>query len=97
MSFLVLELVPATADDLLARLASLDREYPRARAAVVAEHSLVGYEWLVREAGAVHFTASPRAVGMVAQLAWRHLAQAPRSRRGFADEIRARLPWAPVK
>ena len=48
-----------------------------ARLAVVADRSLAGYEWLMREAGAVHFVCSPRQVGPLAQLACRHLAQVP--------------------
>lgn len=96
-SFLLLELSPATVDDLIARLASLEREFPAARAVVVAERSLADYEKLLREAGAVHFVSSPRLLGEVAELARRHFAQSPRSRRPLMEEIRARLPWPPAR
>ncbi|MCL4191079.1 MAG: hypothetical protein KJZ87_04995 [Thermoguttaceae bacterium] len=96
-SFLLLELVPAAVDDLIARLASMERESPAARAVVVAERSLAAYEMLLREAGAVHFVVTPRSLGEVAGLARRHFAATPRSRRTLMEEIRARLPWPPVR
>ncbi len=96
-SFLLLELVPAAVDDLIARLASMEREFPAARAAVVAERSMAAYEMLLREAGAVYFVATPRSLGEVAGMARRHFDGAPRSRRPLMEEIRARLPWPPVR
>ena len=75
-SFVVLELGGDVAG-LLRRMARQPREFPAARLAVVADRSLADYEWLMREAGAVHFVCSPRQVGPLAQLACRHLAQVP--------------------
>jgi hypothetical protein len=93
-SFLVVELSAGNSAALLQRMARLQREFPLARVAVVADRSLAGYEWLLREAGAVHFLCSPRQCGPLANLARRHLAQAPSPPRSLADRIWADLPWA---
>ncbi|NUQ63702.1 MAG: hypothetical protein HUU20_14590 [Pirellulales bacterium] len=92
-SFVVAELERGNVDSLLDRLCGLERQYPRARVAVVAEPSLADYEWLLREAGAVHFLTSRRGAGRLALVARRHLAQAPEPRRSIADRIWAGLPW----
>ena len=92
-SFLVVELTAANADALLGRIASLARDFPAARAAVVAERSLVGYEWLVRELGAVWFAASPRDLAPVVKLARRHLERAAPPRGDVIRQIWDSLPW----
>jgi hypothetical protein len=93
-SFLVVELSAGGAGALLQRMARLERDFPLARVAVVADRSLAGYEWLLREAGAVHFLCSPRQSGPLADLARRHLAQAPPPPRSLTEQIWAGLPWA---
>ena len=75
-------------------MARQPREFPMARLAVVADRGLAGHEWLMREAGAVHFVCSPRQVGTLAQLACRHLAQVPPPQQSLAERIWASLPWA---
>jgi hypothetical protein len=92
-SFLVLELVPRQAEALLGRLLRLDREFPAARAAIVADSRLASWEWLVRQAGAVHFTCSPRRAKALAAVACRHLAAAPQPERNAWEQIWAGLPW----
>jgi hypothetical protein len=92
-SFLVLELAARQAEALLGRLFRLDREYPLARAAVVAERRLAAYEWLVRQAGAVHFASSPRHLASLVRVARRHLAAAPQPDRDIRELIWAGLPW----
>ncbi len=92
-SFLVLELSRANAGELLRRLEWLSRDYPAAQAAVVADRSLIACQWLVREAGAVHFLCSPRRVRLLAETACRHLAQAPAPPQDLADRIWSSLPW----
>lgn len=91
-SFVVLELGGDVAE-LLNCLVRLSREFPAARQAVVADRPLAGYEWLMREAGAVHFVCSPRRVGPLAQLACRRLAQVPPLQQSFTERIWANLPW----
>ncbi|GAG23611.1 unnamed protein product, partial [marine sediment metagenome] len=70
-SFVVAELTGSTAEALLERLGRLRRDFPLARVAVVSDRCAADYEWLIREAGAVHFTCSPRRVGPLARLAAR--------------------------
>ncbi|MFH1268775.1 MAG: hypothetical protein ABIK89_23870 [Planctomycetota bacterium] len=92
-SFVVAELTRLSAKALLERMAWLERDFPWARVAVVAERSFAWSEWGVREAGAVHFTVSPRQLGPLASLAVRHLAAVPRPRLGLTERIWADLPW----
>ncbi len=92
-SFAVLELTRGNYGPLLDGLAWLGREMPLAAAAVVADRSLAASEWIVREAGAVHFETSPRRLLGLAGAARRHLQQAPRLRPSLTEQIWARLPW----
>jgi len=92
-AFVVVELTAGCLDALLGRMARLERDFPRARLAVVADRSLAGYEWLMREAGAVHFADSPRQFGPLAQLACRHLAQVPAAKMSLTRRIWESLPW----
>jgi len=93
VSFVIAELTTANADALLGRIASLARDFPAARAAVVAERSLAEYEGLVRELGAVWFAVSPRELGPLVELARRHLERAPSPPSDFVAEIWNSLPW----
>ena len=92
-SFVIVELSAADVAALLQRMARLGRDFPLARVAVVAERSLADYQWLMREAGAVHFICSPRQAGPLARLAAGHLAQAPAPQRSLTQQIWAGLPW----
>jgi hypothetical protein len=78
---------------LLRLLTSQPHRFPAARLAVVADRSQADYEWLMREAGAVHFLCSPRQAGLLARLACRHLAQAPAPQQTLAERIWSNLPW----
>jgi hypothetical protein len=95
-SFLVAELTVANVQTLVDRMAGLPRAYPSVRIAVVAERSLAGYEWLLREAGAVWFTASPRELAPIAAIAARHVRLAPAPPGDFVQEIWDSLPWKPI-
>lgn len=92
-SFVVLEL-GSDLPGLLGRMARQPREFPSARLAIVADRPLAEHEWLMREAGAVHFVSGPRQVATLAQLACRHLAQVPPPQQGLGERIWASLPWA---
>ena len=91
-SFLILELA-RNPRPLLDRLARLPRTFAAARAAVISDRSLAHYEWLLREAGAVHFVCSPRELAPLARIVCRHLAQAPASPKTLTEQIWAELPW----
>jgi hypothetical protein len=95
-SFLLLELTVENNELLISRLADLDREYPGAAAVVIAERRLAHYEWLVREAGAVHFVVSTRCLRPLAGMVERHWASVPRDELPFAEQVMAGLPWTPV-
>ena len=91
-SFVVVELGRNVAG-LLGLLKRQPRQFPAARMAVVADRALADYEWLMREAGAVHFLCSPRRVGLLARLACRHLAQVPPLPQSLTERIWTSLPW----
>ncbi len=91
--FLVLELTGKNGSWLVDTLVELQRHWRGARAAVVAERSLAEWEWLMREAGAVHFLTSPRRLAPLIDLACRHLAAAPVPRQTLSERIWASLPW----
>jgi hypothetical protein len=93
-SFLVVELTRAGLEGLLGFLACIGRDYPWARLAVVAPRELAAAEWLMREAGAVHFVTSPRQLAGLVCTARRHLEAVPRPRLSPAEEIWAGLPWS---
>jgi hypothetical protein len=92
-SFAVIELTLAGAEALLCGWTQHGREFPSARMAVVADRSLAGCHWAMREAGAVHFTCSPRGLSPLARLICRHLAQAPAPPQSLPQRIWAGLPW----
>jgi len=92
-SFLIVELSRANVDALLGRMAELARWFPLARLAVLSDRRLAGYGWLMREAGAVWHTCSPRRLAPLAALARRHLVSGPRPRRTLREQIWAGLPW----
>lgn len=96
-SFLVLELSDRTLEGLLVRLPRMARDYSLARAAVVAGRPWQSYEWLAREAGAVHFLVSPRRLRPLVELIGRHLAQSPAEELTLREQIWARLPWGTTR
>lgn len=94
-AFVIAEVTRENIGELLQRLCWLDRDFPLARAAVAADRGLARYEWLVREAGAVHFLTSPRRLAPLARLVFRHLANVPVPEQSLVDRIWASLPWPP--
>ena len=94
-AFLIAEAASENLDDLLRRMAWFSRDFPLARIAVVTERSMARYEWLLREAGAVHFQTSPRRMAPLAGLVVRHLANVPLPSQTMTERIWASLPWNP--
>jgi len=92
-SLVVLELTERSAARLVDWMFRLERDFPVARAAVVARPSMAAWEGLLREAGAVHFATSVRRLRPLAGVALRHLDQAPRPQWTVTEWIWARLPW----
>ena len=93
-AFLIAEATSGNLSELVERLKWLRRDSPHARAAVVADRGLPDCEWLVREAGAIHFLDSPRQLQPLAMLVIRHLANVPLPAQTLAEQIWASLPWA---
>jgi hypothetical protein len=92
-SFLVLEVTRSNLDLLLRRLPEIERRFPAARVAVVAEREMARCEFLLREAGAIHFTTSARRLQAIAIAAQRHLNQLPRPELSLVETIWDTLPW----
>ena len=96
-AFLVAEATSKNLGELVERVSWLRRDFPQARAAVVADRSLAKCEWIVREAGAIHFLTSPRQLPPLVGLVVRHLANpgAPGlPAQTLTEQIWASLPWA---
>ena len=92
-SFLVVEVSGANLGAVLELLAYMGREFPLARAAVVAERKWEPLGDVLREAGAVHFSVSPRSADAIARMAVRHLQRAPQPRLPLVTRIWESLPW----
>ncbi len=92
-SFVVVEVTWANLEALLEFLLRLPRHHPLGRVAVVSDRSLRASEDLLREAGAVDFVVSPRALAPLAQCVQRHLHHAPAPARSLTERIWAELPW----
>ena len=94
-AFLIAEALPENLDHLLRRMAWFSRDFPQSRIAVVGPREMARCEWVLREAGAVHFLTSPRRLTPLAGLVVRHLAGVPVPSQTMTQRIWASLPWAP--
>jgi hypothetical protein len=92
-SLLVLETTPGNLAAALELVAEVADRWPLARVAAVASRGCEAYEWLLREAGAIHFSTSPRQAAVLAHLAVRHAERLPTPRVSFATQIWDSLPW----
>ena len=93
-AFLVLELAADAVEPVLRQVIRLARDFPAARAAVVAPHALAAWRWPACEAGAVYFAASRRQLAPLARMIVRHLAELPPPQQTLTERIWASLPWA---
>lgn len=92
-SLLVLEATETNLENLARRVLEIGRRFPLAAAIVCGERAMSPYEWLLREAGAVHTIFSPRELTPAARLAMRHLANAPEPALSLRERVWNRLPW----
>ncbi|MEX0678528.1 MAG: hypothetical protein WD063_15715 [Pirellulales bacterium] len=92
-SLVVVELSESNLAAALDLVADAVRRFPLARVVAVAERGWEPYEWLLREAGAIHFTTQPRKADTLARLAVRHVARVPLPRTTLVAEIWDSLPW----
>ena len=95
-SLLALEATWTNLAKVLDVLGQMQRRFPLARAVVLADRSLDNTKWLLREAGALHVTCSPRLLAPVARLAQRHLTAAPQEQLPVTERMMASLPWSRV-
>jgi hypothetical protein len=93
-SFLVLELTATGAASLVERLPTLQRQFPLARAAVVAGRRLAAYELAAREAGAIGFFCSGRGLRPLVDAVRRHLLAVLQTPGSLAEQVWANLPWS---
>ncbi len=75
-------------------LTRLSRAFPRARVVACVDRELEPAQWLLREAGAVHVTSSPRETAPLVRLIVRHLAASPAGAETARQRIWQRLPWS---
>lgn len=92
-SYLVLEATEANIEMLTSRLAEVRVRFPLATAIVCGERAMARYEWLLREAGAIHAVFSPRELAPAARLAARHLAAVAEPPIPLRERVWERLPW----
>jgi hypothetical protein len=92
-SLLVVEVSESNLGGVLDLAADVERLFPWARLVAVAPRGGEACEWLLREAGAIHFTTSPRSAAVLARLAARHAARIPLPRATPVAEIWDSLPW----
>lgn len=92
-SFLVVEVTRSNLDVLLRRLAEIERRFPAARVAVVGDREMAACEFLLREAGTIHFTTSGRLLHAFAIVAQDHLNHVPKPQLSLIETIWDSLPW----
>lgn len=92
-SLVVVELSQANFEQVLDLVAEISRRFAWAFVVVVAPRGWEPCQWLVREAGAAHFTTSPRDGDVLARLAVRHAKRIPVASTTFAARIWDSLPW----
>ena len=89
------ELTDTNLDSVLAALSRMNRQFPQAAMLILTNRRLVPYRRLLREAGALHFVASPRRLDEVVEIVLRRCTRLPAaiSSGVRVDEILADLPW----
>jgi hypothetical protein len=93
-SLAVVELSEANHARALDMVAEVGRRFPLALVVTVAPRGWEAWQWLAREAGAAHFTTSPRDGDLVARLAVRHAARLPTPATTLSARIWDSLPWS---
>jgi hypothetical protein len=93
-SFVALELLPGNTEAVLRRLLDMARQFRHARVVVLAQRGLESYQWVLREAGAVHVAFSYGSLPTVARLVDRHMRDVSEPPISFRQAVWRRLPWA---
>ena len=74
VALVVMELTDRDAQWIISSLERVARDYPAARTVVVGPHAARSWEWIMREAGAVWATFSPREIRPLSSIALRQAA-----------------------
>ncbi|NLF69976.1 MAG: hypothetical protein GX575_13095 [Candidatus Anammoximicrobium sp.] len=88
------EVLPESAESVCRRLAEFHGRFRPWHVILLADRSLQGVEWLLREAGAAHVLFAPRDIVRLRPVWERFLAQIPPSHATFREHVRSQLPWA---
>jgi len=92
-SFLVIEATHSNFDGVLSRLPEIERRFPAARVAVVGDRAMAECEFLLREAGTIHFTTSGRLLRPFAIAAQNHFDHVPKPQLSLVETVWNTLPW----
>ena len=87
------EVLPPNLAAVAKALSDWSRRFPHARFLALAARGLEPHELLLREAGAIHATFSPRSLAPPLRLIRRHLGRAPQIELTLEEVILAGLPW----
>jgi len=92
-SVIVWQVRRSSLDELTEALHQQRRDYAASIGIVVGQRQMARYEWLLREAGAVHAVFAMRHLDQVVRIALRHLAMVPMPPGTWQDRIEQQLPW----
>jgi len=92
-SFLGIELTETNFDTVLDMLICLPQSYPRAIAVILTNRYLRGYEWVLRQAGAIDVLVSNRNLRSLIKMARRHIDLTTLDSPNPVQNIWQRLPW----
>ena len=92
-SFLGIELTQTNFKAVLDTLVWLPRSYPQAIAVILTNRHLRGYEWVLRQAGAIDFLVSNRNLRSLIRMTRRHIELTSTDSPGLLPNIWQRLPW----
>jgi hypothetical protein len=93
MAFAAVELSTTNLAAVLDLLAEQERRWPSATIVVLAERSMHRCELIVREAGALGWSTSPRLLRPIVDMACRHVTLHARPYETLNEAIHASLPW----
>ena len=92
-SFLGIELTETNFDTVLDMLIWLPQSYPQAMAVILTNRCLRGYEWVLRQAGAIDVLVSDRNLRSLIEMARRHIDLTTLVSPNLVQNIWQRLPW----
>lgn len=92
-SLLALDCTDLSKHELLIWMREMKVRFPLARVIALLARGHSGWEWLIRESGAVHVLVGTREVETIVTFYKHHLASLPEPQLSLRDWIWNRLPW----